>query len=284
MMNKSLFDKMSKPVLELFLLGEDAARSKLWPDYLALGISSEHIPELLRIVRQIQSFWYDDEYDDDQGFTPIHAWRALGQLKATEAIDMLIFLAHENEEYSSDWIGEEVPVVLGMIGPDSIPALRGYLTSPERARWAAVTIAHAIEKIGNQYPSSRDECVGVIQSALEDFLKNDETLNALLISYLVDLKAAEAVSLVERVFESGNVDISVMGDFEDFQIELGLLEKRLTPPKKFQWMKDTEREWEAYQESQRLMEQLQNQIAEQNEKTDEEVKKKRRSRRKKKRK
>ncbi len=281
-MNKSLFDEMSEPVQELFLVGEDAARSKLWPDYLAFGITKEHIPELLRVIGHIGSFWHTDRYDDEQGYTPIHAWRALGQLQAKEAIDTLILLAHENEEYGIDWIGEEIPKVMGMIGPESIPALRGYLASPERKLWATVAIAHSLEILGDQYPESRDECIGILQSVLEDFLQNDETLNALLISYLVDLKAVEAVPLVERAYASGNVDLSVLGDFEDFQIELGLLEERVTPPQKFQWMKDTEREWEAYRESQRQLEQLQKQIAEQTEKKDVGVKKKRRRRRKKK--
>lgn len=283
-MNQTLFDDFSEPVQELFLLGEDVARGREWPDYLAFGITSEHIPELLRIVRHIQSFWYDDEYDDDQGYTPIHAWRALGQLKAKKAINTLVYLIHENEEYNSDWIGEEIPVVMGMIGPQSIPALKAYLNTPEKEFWAAVTVAHSLEKIGNQHPESRDDCVAALQHTLEDFLENDETLNAFLISYLTDLKAVEAVPLVERAFESGNIDISVMGDFEDFQIELGLLEERLTPPLKYQWMKDPEREWEAYRESQRLLAQLQNQITEQDEKRDNQLKKSRARKRKKKRK
>jgi hypothetical protein len=72
-----------------------------------------------------------------------------------------------------------------------------------------------------------------------------------------------------------------MGDFEDFQIALGLLEERLTSPPKFQWMKDTEREWEAYRESRRLLEQFQDQIADEIEQQGQPAKKKRRRRRKK---
>lgn len=247
-MDQTLFDKLSEPVQELFLLGEDVARGKKWPNYLAYGITSEHIPELLWVIRQIQSFWYDDQYDDDQGFTPVHAWRVLGQLKAKKAINSLIFLIHQNEELDADWIGEEIPVVMGMIGPECIPALKAYLNSPEKNLWASITVAHCLEKVGNQNPESRDDCVAVLQHALEGFLENDETLNAFLISFLTDLDAVEAVPLVERAFQSGNVDISVMGDFEDFQIELGLLEERLTPPLQYRWMKDPELEWEAYRE------------------------------------
>ena len=73
-----------------------------------------------------------------------------------------------------------------------------------------------------------------------------------------------------------------MGDFEDFQIELGLIEERLTPPLKFQWMKDPEREWDAYRESQSFKEQFQHHTDEQDKKTGEPEKKKRHRRRKKK--
>jgi hypothetical protein len=283
-MNQTFFDNLSQPVQNLFFLGEDAARGTQWPHYLEHGITSEHIPELILILRNIRSFWFDDQYDDEQGYTPIHAWRALGQLHAKDAIEMLVILAHENEEYDSDWIGEEIPLVMAMIGPDSIPALQGYLISPQRKFWAAITIAHCVEKVGTQNPESRTDCINVLQRGLEDFNTNDETLNGFLISYLTDLQAVEAVPLVERAFASGNVDISVMGDFEDFQIELGLLEERLTPPLQYRWMKDPEKEWEAYRESQHLLELLKQRIPEQDNKKDDQAEKSRRRRRKKKRK
>ena len=182
-MKQTLFDNVSEPVQELFLLGEDAARGRQWPDYSEFGITAEHIPELIRVIRHIQSFWYDDQYDDELGYAPIHAWRALGQLQAKEAINMRIFLVHENEEYDSDWIGEEVPVVMGMIGPQSIPALKAYLISPEKKLWAAVTVVHSLEVVGNQHPEIRADCIAILQHALEGFLENDETLNAFLISF-----------------------------------------------------------------------------------------------------
>ena len=96
-MSQDFFDQLSEPVQELYFLGEKAARSRPWPDYLALGICDEHTPELIRIVRHTQSIWADEEYSDDLAFTPLHAWRALGQLRAQDVIDPLIFLLHENE-------------------------------------------------------------------------------------------------------------------------------------------------------------------------------------------
>ena len=197
-MTQTLFDQLSEPVQELFLLGVEVARGRQWPDYLAFGITTEHIPELLRILRHFESFWYDDQYDDDQGLTPIHAWRALGQLRAKKAINTLLFLIHENEEYDSDWIGDEIPVVLGMIGPASIPGLKAYLNTPGKRQWAAISVAHSLEEVAKQHPERRADCIAVLQHALEDFLENDETLNGFLISFLVDLEAVESVPLPVR--------------------------------------------------------------------------------------
>lgn len=138
-MSQDFFDQLSEPVQELFFLGEKAARSRPWPDYLALGIGAEHVPELIRLVRYFESFWNNQEYGDDLAFTPLHAWRALGQLQAQEAIDPLIFLIHENEAFDIDWIGEEIPQVLSMIGPQSIPSLKAYMLMPDKKRGLRLT-------------------------------------------------------------------------------------------------------------------------------------------------
>jgi hypothetical protein len=39
----------------------------------------------------------------------------------------------------------------------------------------------------------------------------------------------EHIGLIEEAFKSGNVDESVDGDFEDIQVQLGLIEKRANP-------------------------------------------------------
>jgi len=65
-----------------------------------------------------------------------------------------------------------------------------------------------------------------------------------LILYLVDLKAVEIAPLVEQAYQADVVDLSVLGDYEDFQIEVGLLKERLTPPPRFHWARDPKEAWE----------------------------------------
>jgi hypothetical protein len=53
-------------------------------------------------------------------------------------------------------------------------------------------------------------------------------MNSYLISSLINLRAVEAAPLMEEAFAANHVDISIVGDWEDVQIELGLLSGRLT--------------------------------------------------------
>jgi uncharacterized protein YchJ len=55
------------------------------------------------------------------------------------------------------------------------------------------------------------------------------TLNGLIVSYLLDLKAVELIGEIRTMFHQDCVDITVAGDLEDIEIEFGLRIKRTTP-------------------------------------------------------
>jgi hypothetical protein len=79
--------------------------------------------------------------------------------------------------------------------------------------------------------SSPKTFIARLSAQLELFAEQSETLNAFLIVPLWDLRAVEAMPVIERAFASGRVDESVQGDPEDVQIEFGLKTKREHPSK-----------------------------------------------------
>ncbi len=81
------------------------------------------------------------------------------------------------------------------------------------------------------HPETRLDCIARLSAQLGRFVEQSETLNAFLLSPLWDLKAVEALAVVERAFASGRVDESINGDFEDVQIEFGLKTQREHPRK-----------------------------------------------------
>ena len=70
-----------------------------------------------------------------------------------------------------------------------------------------------------------------MSAQLEKFAAQSGTLNAFLISPLLDLKAREALPVIARAYAGGHVDESVVGDYEDVEIELGLKTPRQHPLK-----------------------------------------------------
>jgi hypothetical protein len=223
----------TEPVSKLLTMG-DCRGQREWPDYLALGLGPEQIPDLIRMAEDDELHWADSE--SLEVWAPVHAWRALGQLGAEAAVEPLLGLLWRIEEVQDDSVGEEIPRVLGRIGPAAVPKVAEFLADPLQGLWARVAAAHALSEVGQRHPDARDACVAVLSGMLDGFADQDPILNGFLISYLVDLKAVEAAPRIEKAFAADRVDISILGDWEDAQIELGLLEERQTPAPQYVWL------------------------------------------------
>jgi len=221
------------PVAQLLSLGdprqEDSEASE-WRDYSALGLSAEHIPELARMV-------LDDDLhqsgDENEGWAPLHAWRALGQLRAESAIEPLLQLLKRIDEEDDDWVQEDLPKVFGLIGPAAILGLGDLLGDADHGEWARITAGEALAKVVEQFPEYREQVVTIFTGQLHHFADQERIINAYLVSALCHLKAVESAAVIEQAFAANTVDLSVLGDWEEAQILLGLLEKRLTPAPNF---------------------------------------------------
>ncbi len=210
-----------KPVDVLLTLGDLQEFDHQWPDYSEYGIGAEHIPDLIQLATDSELHWADSE--SLEIWAPIHAWRALGQLRAEEAIEPLLNLFHELEEDGwADWTGEELPRVFGLIGAAAIPALTAYLADTSHNISPRISAAHGLAEIGMSHAEARKACITALTRQLEAFQKNDREFNGFLISFLVDLQAIETAPLMQRAYSAGRVDEIVMGDWEDVQVALGL--------------------------------------------------------------
>lgn len=206
------------PVDALLSFGEPHGRK--WPDYLTqFNLTAADIPELIRMATDSDLNW--SETESLEVWAPLHAWRSLGQLKATAAIKP--FIAIFNEMDDSDWFREEMPDVFALIGPTAIPDVAEFLANPNNlfsSRWMS---AETLVKIGQKYPSVRDECLSRLIQQLEQYSKNSRELNGALMCTLIHIEGREAAPLIEAAFSAKRVDTSMAGDWVDVQRELGLI-------------------------------------------------------------
>ena len=198
-----------------------------WLRYDSFGITAAHVGDLVGILR--------DEVlaaappDSDEAWAPRHAWRALGQLRAEAAIEPLLNVLLRNDD---DWAREEIPEVLGMIGPVAIEPVTAELArlapgSPTPI--AAYALVTSLENIVEGFPETRGRVVDVLQRQLGWWARQGEELNAMLVWALVELNAVEAAPLMEEAFADSAVDEAYGGDWEDAQVDLGLIPERITP-------------------------------------------------------
>ena len=215
------------PLDRLHGLGIDETEQPATVDYRALGIGPEDIPALIGIVT-------DRRYETAMlpvAWAPVHAWRALGALRVADAAEPLTTLLDRASD--DDWILDDVPRALGLIGAPAVPPVARYLADRERDHWGRIAAEAALRHIGRTHLEVRSNCVSVLADQLRLFATQDTELNAFLVAGLLELGAVESAAVVEEAFAADRVDLAITGDWEDAQVELGILPARLTPPRRY---------------------------------------------------
>ncbi len=217
------------PVARLLELGEPKySRDFAWPDYRSFGLGAEHIPALIAVATDRELISLPDERDP-RAWAPIHAWRALGQLRAQDAIQPLLRLFHE--VHDNDWVIEEMPDVFALIGPPAFDALAAYLRDPAYPVYSRLVAATCLMQIGLSHLEARAASVAVLAEQLADFEQHSPGMNGVLIANLVELQAVEHMELIQRVFTVGKVDRFIAGDWRDVKNRLRpAASKRPTQP------------------------------------------------------
>lgn len=214
------------PVSELLKLGRDGLDARTKIDYTKFGIGMEHVPELIRVMQDKDLFKWDDENIKDEPpaiYAFIHAWRALGQLRAEAAIEPLLDLIAEQDEGEwIDWVTEEVPKVLGQIGPVALLPILARLERRYMGQESANELATSLGEIAKRYPETRSEVIGQLIRVLQTGREPDHTLNGFVIGDLLDLKAVEALPAIEAAYALNLVDESIVGSLADVKYDLGL--------------------------------------------------------------
>jgi hypothetical protein len=198
--------------------------SRAWLNYRKRGIGPEHTGELIRIATDSAQF--DDEWNSEEMAAATHAMRALAQMKATEAVGPLLQFVGRCYLENCDDVANELRVVLGRFGPGALPQLESYLADTSEDSGPRGVAVDAISELADHDPSQRDACVAILTRQLERTFEKerDKELNSILVDCLLYLEAVEAAPLIQRVYESGQIDEDIAGDWTDAQVVLGLIE------------------------------------------------------------
>jgi hypothetical protein len=195
-----------------------------WLNYRKRGIGPEHVGDLIRIATDPAQF--EDEWDSKAMLAASHAMRALAQMKAKEAVGPLIqFIGRCYDEDCSS-VADELRAVLGRFGPEALPELEAHLANGSEDTGPRGVVADAIAELGDYDPSQRDACIAILNRQLERTFEkeHDREMTSILVDCLLALEATETSALIQRIYESGQIDEEIAGDWEEAQVALGLRE------------------------------------------------------------
>ncbi len=201
-----------RPPVDRLLTYGDCRQIREWPDYLALGIGPDQIPDLIRMSTDTELNQANSE--DLEVWAPIHAWRSLGQLRAETAVEPLMGLLEDQKD--DDWILEELPAVFGMIGRRVIQPLSAYLDQGPHELKPYVTAITSLELIGKVHQEARSECIQVLSDRLGRYGENSPEINGFIIGSLVQLRSEESIPTIQKAYASGKVDDFLMS-WDDVQ-------------------------------------------------------------------
>jgi hypothetical protein len=211
------------PVASLMDKGEPDGTE--WEDYLTLGFTEEHVDELIQMALDNHLHWSSDE---NEQFAPVHAWRALGQLRAAEAVYPLLSLFDMIEELDDDYIDNELHIVFSMIGAPAIGPLTEYALDDDvlHTPWARISAVIALGEIGIRHTDVRERVIQELRMLLISQLRSismnlveqgDDILNGFLIDALAELRAVEALPEIRLAFEADVVDEMACGSLEEVE-------------------------------------------------------------------
>jgi hypothetical protein len=209
------------PVSQLLTYGHPKIASD-WANYSQeFGFTSEHIPELIHLATDL-SFNDLNHEESPEVWAPLHAWRALSEFgpTASNAVTPVLGLITEMED--DDYFLEEIPLVMGKIGPAAISEVEKLLHGSSQDLWSQGLFAtHCLEAITKEHPETRERIFDIAIRQLDNYRHNERGVNGFLILLLCNLENADALPAIEKAFFEGKVDVFVV-DWEDVQIAFAI--------------------------------------------------------------
>ena len=158
--------------------------------------------------------------------TPGAPWDSYTRSVAIPALLEALAVADERDDEAAI---RELPEVFAHLGAGAIPLLSEYLSNPANPPLARTLVSAGLLKLAQRTPGQRAACAAAIAAGLAQYASNPQDMNAFLISDLAGLKATEHAGLVALAFAAQRVDQFLIGNFEDFQLDVGLLAERPAP-------------------------------------------------------
>jgi hypothetical protein len=233
-------DSYTGPVARLLIIrdaavGQDPSK---WLNYKSdFGIGIEHEADLIRLATD--GVLRATSRKEHKAWGPIHATRALGQMRSSRAVPALLHALRENIESSPT--PQEIGYVLAAVGDLAMEILSDFLVSLPEAADVEIAIVLAMGEVASFEPSLKQVCIENVRSILrsrttistEASIDESSVVCSFAVAILLQMKAASCYREILEAHRLGIVDCTFCGDIEDVEIRLGMRTERTSPRLEF---------------------------------------------------
>ena len=173
---------------------ESIGYGKKWPNFPELyQLTEKHVSELLFMT-------LDPDIEDEYPSAHTHAWRALGQLRAENAVPILL---DQFADESSIYLDDVIVRVFAIIGSSAIPHLERIFDEYLGDEYPAILAVRCLEEIGSADSEARETCNSVLATLLGQYDEYDDEFNGCVAAAMLTLKATGYQYLIEEAFKDG---------------------------------------------------------------------------------
>ena len=128
-----------------------------------LGLTKEHIPDLIRMATDLDL--HNLRRESPEVWAPLHAWRALAQLRAVEAANPLVLLFEQLKD--DDWLPGRAANGPFDDRPGRDPDAERFLADDGIEEIGRISVPACLVRMARDHPDERDTCVRVLVKQLE---------------------------------------------------------------------------------------------------------------------
>jgi len=221
-----------------YLYNNDTTISEeLLTEILALN-SKELTEDLITIIKDsiIRFDFYNVQVDengwDEKKYSFLtHALFLLSEIKNPNALDDVLNIARQNDDYIDFWFGDIMIDIYGCtiyeLAKINLSDILKFLKEPNIYCFNKSVIIEAIIFIANSNSEKYDEIINFCDQLLTFHIENkdnrdivDTEFLGLFISELIDLKAKKLLPEIEQLFQLDIVGYWICGHFEDVKKEM----------------------------------------------------------------
>ncbi|MDQ7062188.1 MAG: hypothetical protein Q9M43_14135 [Sulfurimonas sp.] len=215
----------SKNLQKLLKLGSDTLNGRNKLDYKKYNLSEDDIPELSKMAFDEALF---NSKIQGQWSATYHALNALIQFKSMKDFSKLISILPDNRD--NDYLNEIAIDSIRILEDASFEDVEDALLNKDYTSDAKMTLLNGLSDIAKKRQDFNKRIVEMVTKTV-DKQGLCSASNGFAVMVLVDAGGLENIEKIREIFQTKDVDDFIVGDLEDIEINLGIMENRDTPKK-----------------------------------------------------